>query len=290
VTLEDQRAPALEAGEDRGGREPSGAGPDNDRIEGAAVTYWKSPINNLKSVKIAVDLDIVKTARDHGAMAKSSRRAEKGARRRRRAYHHGDLKEALIEAGLGLLAESGNPAALGLREASRRVGVSQAAPYAHFRDKQALLAAVAERGFRMFADSMLRSAGALAPGEERLAALAQGYVAFALKNPALYRLMFGPDLAIQETETALAEAANASFRVLLGSLGGDPSAPATAAAALAAWSFAHGLALLLIDGRVRPDEVGAKDVAGAVAAATSCLRIRPRPAHAADSRAEAKDG
>jgi len=199
-------------------------------------------------------------------MAKSSRGAEKSARRPRRAYHHGDLKEALIAAGLGLLAESGNPAALGLREASRRVGVSQAAPYAHFRDKRALLAAVAERGFRMFADSMLRSADALAPGEERLAALAQGYVAFALKNPALYRLMFGPDLAIRETETepALAEAAGPSFRVLLESLGGDPHAPETAAAALAAWSFAHGLALLLIDGRIRPDEVGAEDVAGAV--------------------------
>jgi AcrR family transcriptional regulator len=223
-------------------------------------------------------------------MALSSRGVEKAARRRRRAYHHGDLKEALIEAGLGLLAESGNPAALGLREASRRVGVSQAAPYAHFRDKRALLAAVAERGFRTFAVSMLRSAGALAPGEERLAALAQGYVAFALENPALYRLMFGPDLAIRETETALAEAAGASFRVLLESLGGDPDAPATAAAALAAWSFAHGLALLLIDGRVRPDEVGAKDVASAVAAAARRLRVDANPAPATDSRAEAKNG
>ena len=221
-------------------------------------------------------------------MAKSSRGAEKSARRPRRAYHHGDLKEALIEAGLGLLAESGNPAALGLREASRRVGVSQAAPYAHFRDKRALLAAVAERGFRMFADSMLRSAGALAPGEERLAALAQGYVTFALENPALYRLMFGPDLAIRETATALAEAAGASFRVLLESIGGDPHAPETAAAALAAWSFAHGLALLLIDGRIRPDEVGAEDVAGAVAAAARRLRIDANPAHGSSPRVEPK--
>lgn len=223
-------------------------------------------------------------------MAKPRRaRQSDAAPPRRDAYHHGDLREALIKAGLGLLAESGDPGALGLREAARRVGVSQAAPYAHFRDKRELLAAVAERGFRMFADSMLQAAGALAPGEERLSALAQGYVAFALANPALYRLMFGPDLSIRGTDAALVEAADASFGVLLESLGGDPHAPGTAAQALAAWSFAHGLALLLIDGRVRPEEVGAKDVAGAVAAASTWLRLKPTPPRTRSLRVDRKE-
>jgi hypothetical protein len=82
-------------------------------------------------------------------------------------------------------------------------------------------------------------------------------------------------LAIQKTETALAEAANASYAVLLDALGGDPAAPETHSAALARWSFAHGLALLLMDGRVRPEQVGARDAAGTVAVAVPWLRIGP---------------
>lgn len=171
---------------------------------------------------------------------------------KRDAYHHGDLREALIQAGLSLLAECGDPAALGLREAARRVGVSQAAPYAHFHDKRDLLAAVAERGFRMFTKSMTAAAAALPAGNERLSAIGRGYVAFARANPALYRLMFGPNLAIDDTAPSLAAAGEAAFAVLVESLGGDPQAPQTAASALAAWSFAHGLALLLIDGRLPP--------------------------------------
>ena len=191
------------------------------------------------------------------------------------AYHHGNLREALIEAGLGLLAESGDPGALGLREAARRVGVSQAAPYAHFRDKQDLMAAVAERGFRLFASAMAGAAGGLEPGRERLVAIAEGYVAFALEHPALYRLMFGPQLTPDLENEALAVAGQASFSVLLDALGGGPKAPITQGAALAAWSFAHGLALLLIDGRVRPDDVGEQVVKTLVASVTAWLRLEP---------------
>ncbi len=202
-------------------------------------------------------------------MAKRTRAASKAAK----PYHHGDLREALIRAGLALLAETGDPAAVGLREAARRVGVSQAAPYAHFRDKRDMLAAIAERGFLMFADSMRRAAGAFGPGDARLAGLAQGYVTFALKHPALYRLMFGPGLAKADGAPGLAEAQNAAFAVLLESFGGDPAAPETQAAGLAAWSFAHGLALLVMDKRVPQDALGTTDLADIVAATTRWIRF-----------------
>src|SRR5690625_1859557 len=107
-------------------------------------------------------------------------------------YHHGDLRETLCDAAEQLLAEGGT-ANLSLRAAARLSGVSQAAPYAHFKDKQALLAAVGTRGFNRLADYLSRAEHAGAPSD-RTRLLGRAYVAFALDHPMLFRLMFGPEL------------------------------------------------------------------------------------------------
>lgn len=186
-------------------------------------------------------------------------------------YHHGDLREALIGAGLELLAEGGSPDGIGLRAVARRVGVSQSAPYAHFSSKRALLAAVAERGFRLFAQNMRRRAAGAHDARETLVGLAQGYVEFAETHPALFRLMFGHEISELEDEPGLREAAENSYVLLqeatesyLAQTGG---APATAPVkALAAWSLVHGLAHLLLERKIDSAELGIADHATLVAA------------------------
>src|SRR3954469_24156481 len=122
------------------------------------------------------------------------------ARKRADTYQHGDLRRALIQAGLKLLAEGG-VAALSLRAAAQLAGVSHAAPYRHFRDKDALVAAIAEEGFKLLTRRMREEianerAGA-EPGRhppgvvERLRAAGRGYVSFAVEHPAYFRTVFG---------------------------------------------------------------------------------------------------
>src|SRR5436190_23943930 len=107
-------------------------------------------------------------------------------------YHHGDLRRALIREALALVAEKG-VAGLTLRETARRAGVSQTAPYRHFPDKEALLAAVAEGGFRRLGEAMTRAARPHRANPARaLEAMAIAVVRFAAHHGAHYRLMCGP--------------------------------------------------------------------------------------------------
>ena len=106
-----------------------------------------------------------------------------------RPYHHGDLRRALIEAGRGLLEREGI-AALSLRAVAREAGVSAAAPYHHFKDRAALLAAIAHEGNVAMHAEMREAFDACAPGKTRVVAVGVAYVSFAVANPALYRLMF----------------------------------------------------------------------------------------------------
>lgn len=108
-------------------------------------------------------------------------------------YHHGNLRQALVEAALVLLAEGGT-AALTLREAARRAGVTHAAPYRHFADKNALLAAVAEEGFRLLAEEMRSQSDLLLDPVARLQALVLGCIRFATQNPTRFRVMFDPEI------------------------------------------------------------------------------------------------
>src|SRR5687768_15831033 len=108
------------------------------------------------------------------------------------AYQHGDLAEALVQAGLKLLTEGGVEK-LSLRAAAQLAGVSHAAPYRHFRDKDALVAAIAERGFRLLTASMKEEIAEVPPGDtrERRMAAGIGYVRFATRHPAYLQVIFG---------------------------------------------------------------------------------------------------
>jgi len=171
---------------------------------------------------------------------------------KKRAYHHGDLRRALLEAALAIVASAG-PSALTIRDVARRVGVSQAAPYHHFADKDALLAAVAQEGFVAFTAALV--AGRARGGTKvaaRLRELGAAYVAFAVANPSALRVMFGGAVCISDHPT-LKQTADGAFAVLLESMlegqkagvlrRGDPSE-----LALLAWSMLHGLAMLWLDG------------------------------------------
>lgn len=186
-------------------------------------------------------------------MPRSSTRASS-----RTAYHHGDLRQALVDGALALLSET-QSWDFSLREVARRAEVSHNAPYWHFPDKRALLTAVAAAGFVQLRASMLAAAADAPTANEALAGIGFAYVTFGAEKPALYRLMFDSSLmAFDGAPAELAEAAAASRGVLIdivrrGAQDGaldvasdDPQA--LGAAALAAWSLVHGLTTLFIDG------------------------------------------
>ena len=169
-------------------------------------------------------------------------------------YHHGDLPAALIRSATALVEEEGLEA-FTLREVSRRVGVSHAAPYRHFADRQALLAAVAEEGFTGLG-SATRAAFEVEPDiTDAFLAVGRTYVRFAVSRPVLFRLMFDPSL--DEARPTLTDAKQAAFAVLLGAVAAAQAAGVLrsgdlADTAIAAWSTVHGLANLLIDRALEP--------------------------------------
>ena len=166
-----------------------------------------------------------------------------------RAYHHGDLRAALVEAGLALLATRAADD-LSLREVARAVGVSANAVYRHFPDKRALMAALAAEGLRELAASQKAASEAAAGGLPGFRATGAAYVRFALSKPALFRLIFSnpaPRDLLSEPAPHASDAmaflrANA---VAVASARGDATI-----IALQAWSMAHGLAMLMLDKQV----------------------------------------
>jgi AcrR family transcriptional regulator len=172
-----------------------------------------------------------------------------------RPYHHKDLAAALVRAALELLQEV-EVSALSLRMVARRAGVSPMAPYRHYADKDALLAAVAEHGFRQL-ERRLLAADQVASGEDRLIAQGLAYVHFAQDERALFKLMFGPLIGPLEKHPALREASNAAFAVLKEGVASERpqmDAHERQVHALARWSLAHGLASLIVDGRMLPPD------------------------------------
>lgn len=181
------------------------------------------------------------------------------------AYHHGDLRRALVEAALAIVAKEG-PAALTLRAAARLAGVTQTAPYRHFADKEALLAAVAEDGMRRLVAWMRRaSAQHEAPGP-RMQALGVAYARFAAAHASEFRVMFGPLVADTTRYPSLREATDEAFGLLREGVEACQRAKVVRegdarSIALAAWSIVHGLASLVVDGQVRLSGVEEKDTA-----------------------------
>jgi AcrR family transcriptional regulator len=160
-------------------------------------------------------------------------------------YHHGNLRESLLEAADIVLARQG-ASGITLREVAKEAGVSHAAPYHHFASLDDMLAAVAERGFMRLIEAMA-SAPEAPDARERLLQISEAYVNCARANPAQFRLMFGPLLARKRDYPALQVAAERAFGcVLAAATAHDPENGAELA--LVGWSLAHGLSNLLIDG------------------------------------------
>jgi AcrR family transcriptional regulator len=182
----------------------------------------------------------------------------------RASYHHGDLRNALVEASLALVAEKGAEA-FSLREAAREVGVSPAAAYRHFADKNALLAELALLGSQRLGQAMERAIARVAgkPGSAEhaaavFAAVGLAYVEFAVANPAHFRVMFGPwcEHLFPPPPAPQPGEARDPYAILVDCLdalvaAGVVKAQERAGAELAAWAYVHGLASLIVDGVLR---------------------------------------
>lgn len=192
-------------------------------------------------------------------MAKGDpKRAADGAPSKRRgSYHHGDLKRALLDATLDLIDQKG-PEGFTLRAAAKAAGVSDAAPYHHFSDKRALLAAVGEEGFQLLSDGLRRVAKEHA--ENPVAAaheMAIEYVVFAAQHPSHFRVMLGREVLKNTDHPELAGAAMETFTVMQGALlKGAAAAGATdvpqETLIFGSWALVHGLAFLAVDGHLGP--------------------------------------
>ena len=175
-----------------------------------------------------------------------------------RPYHHGDLRRALIEAAVALVADE-QGWNFSLREVARRAGVSHNAPYNHFAEKHDLLTAVATASFDALRERMLSAIAGIDRPRVALVATVRAYVLFAVENPALFRLMFGPAL-VTVTRHRPAAMRDAGIRakavlddvMLRGARSGDfavapDNESELASASLSLWSAAHGLTMLVID-------------------------------------------
>jgi AcrR family transcriptional regulator len=194
----------------------------------------------------------------------------------RDGYHHGNLRSALVETALRLVAERG-PEGFSLREAAREVGVSPGAAYRHFADKAALLTALAVDGHARLAAAMERAVARLPgpPGTKAHAvaamiAIGEAYVEHAVRHPSHFRVMFGPCMIEEGFAPGCAPSGRDAFQILVDALDGLVAAGAVGAkeragAEIGAWAGVHGLAALLVDGAL---ELSARQRGDALLAVT----------------------
>lgn len=177
----------------------------------------------------------------------------------RAKFHHGDLRNALIQSGLQILAQE-SIQSLSLRKVAKSAGVSEAAPYRHFKDKEALLAAIAEQGFIRLSERLETAEEQFSDQAARLFYLScRTYIDFALENPHSMRMMF----RFRSSEGLsdypdLQDAADEAFSYLIDMVEycqqeGLARSGHPLPLALAAWSTIHGLSMLLIEGCISPD-------------------------------------
>ena len=188
-----------------------------------------------------------------------------GMARKRRSYHHGDLRRALLEETTRTIQREGVEAVT-LRAVGKRLGVSRTALYRHFADKPALLAAVAREGFQTFTRDLTHAWTTAGRGQAGFRAMGAAYIKFAIANPSHYRVMFGAFNDLCERDGELAADGQASFQVLLdavvvlqkdGLLRADPPQ----ALAQYIWAVVHGVAMLAIDGLLGPEPKAADALA-----------------------------
>jgi AcrR family transcriptional regulator len=193
----------------------------------------------------------------------------------KKTYHHGDLRQALIEEAIALVAEQGT-SNWSLREVARRIGVSHTAPYRHFTDRDALLAAVAERGFQKMSQFLLASlVKILTPHSLRLQTIGIAYVQYAIDHPSEYEVMFRYQKNKQQHLT-LQEASHQTFAILVdeieaGQKNGEFRLEDPRQLALVSWSVVHGLSMLLIDGQI---EIPENSTLEALASLTTQIAIQ----------------
>jgi AcrR family transcriptional regulator len=174
------------------------------------------------------------TSNDPIPQQSSARRHDKD-----RAYHHGDLRNGLLESARAILEEQ-DLSALTLRAVARRAGVSHAAPYRHFPNHEALLVELGLEGFAELRQFIVEAGKVGGPESERIANIGAAYMRFVAKRPAVARLMFGPQLPHREKFPALTVAADA-IGTEIGAALSDPNL------GLAVWAAVHGLAMLVLE-------------------------------------------
>jgi AcrR family transcriptional regulator len=175
--------------------------------------------------------------------------------KRRTTYHHGDLKRTLVRSALQLEARSGG-AGFSLRDLAREVGVDHSAVYRHFEDKRALMAAVAEQGFRELARRMEAATRTSGTSRERIEAIAQAYVGFALTRTPHFQVMFGPRLNVDGRFPSLEPPIAAAFGAVVSEMrrGVAEGALAPGSAqdhAVALWTMLHGFSTLVLAQKLR---------------------------------------
>ena len=173
----------------------------------------------------------------------------------RKNYHHGDLKNALIKAGINILAKDG-VAGLSLRKVASKAGVSHAAPYAHFADKQALIAAISTEGYRRLYEHIQAAiAGYAGDPLRQLVEAAWAYVDFVLTDPAHFKITFSGVIEKEKEHPAFVEMSQKSFKEVVmiveacqaqGVLEAGPSD----LVAVSVWSLVHGFASLILEDQV----------------------------------------
>ena len=169
----------------------------------------------------------------------------------KQAYHHKDLRNALVDEAIAMLADGGT-SNVTLRELARRLGVTHTAPYAHFADKKALLEVVADAGFQWLHDALQAARMRAKDPVSAFEAMGFAYVQFARDNANWYRLMFAdPELAC-DPDVEWSEEGDRAFGELVEAIGafGAPQGVDPRDFAVAIWAFVHGVAMLEIDQRI----------------------------------------
>ena len=170
-------------------------------------------------------------------------------------YHHGDLKNALIKAGVEILAKEG-VGGLSLRKVAQRAGVSHSAPYAHFPDKQSLIAAISTEGFNQLYNELEAAIYPHAKSpKKQLVEGAQVYVRFALKNSDTFKIMFSGVLEKEKDYPSFVEISSKTFKLVVEVVqacqhaGFLPTAPANLMA-VSVWGQVHGIVSLALEGQI----------------------------------------
>ena len=168
-------------------------------------------------------------------------------RKPQNTYHHGDLRDALIKAALRE-AEQGGAEAISIKALAKQLGVSQPAPYRHFADREALLAAVTAEAFRQLS-AILRDAMAKPSSQSKLSRLAQATLDFGLRRNGIYRLMFASRvMACAPKGSELHAAAMETFELLLEALEAPAVGMLRERSALKIWAALHGVVMLAEQG------------------------------------------